>query len=113
MTDEQFAAGVDAILDAGLMQHASHRALDHLWTRYAEARGGALAEATRKWMASIEGHHRPGDPYPLGKKTWWQRPLECKLGRHEWINNTQPHDWGTVLDCRRCGLHQGYGNPCP
>jgi hypothetical protein len=67
MTDEEFAIGVDAILLTGTTGHASHRALDLWWTRYAIERGGPIAEATKRWMAAIEGHHAPDRPYPLGE----------------------------------------------
>lgn len=70
MTDEEFALGVDAILTVPVKGHAQHRALDLWWTRYAIEKGGALEDATRKWMAAIEGDHKKG-PYPLGRR-WWQ-----------------------------------------
>ncbi len=67
MTDEEFAAGVDAILLSGVTGHAAHRALDLWWTRYAIEAGGLLESATRKWMAHIEGDHDAANPYPLPK----------------------------------------------
>jgi hypothetical protein len=66
MTPEEFASGVDALLASGLRGHAAHRALDLLWTDYALAQGGPLAEATHKWMNAIEGQHVEGQAYPLG-----------------------------------------------
>lgn len=113
MTDEQFAEGVDRILAVARPKtHSAHRALDILWTRYAMERGGPVAEATRKWMAYIEGDHADDKPYPLPRVSWWKRPLACKLGRHEWFDNTGPHDWGNVYDCPRCGAHEGYELGC-
>jgi hypothetical protein len=114
MTDEDFAAGVDRILSVALPRtHGAHRALDMLWTRYALEKGGAIADATARWMAYIEGDHAGNKPYPLPRVSWWQRPLACKLGRHSWIDNTGEHDWGSVFDCPLCGAHDSYGNPCP
>lgn len=112
MTDEEFAAGVDQILASGAVGHASHRALDMLWTRYAAEKGGPLAEATRKWMAAVEGDHTEANPYPLRGLSWWQRPLRCKLGMHRWGPITQVwYAWSR--DCLRCGERDGSGNPCP
>lgn len=114
MTDEEFAAGVDEILSVARPgSHAPHRALDILWTRYALERGGLIAEATKKWMAAIEGDHVPSNPYPLPRLSWWRRPWACRLGRHRWIDNTAEWDYGAVRDCPDCGLHAGYGNLCP
>lgn len=112
MTDEQFAQGVDAILASGAVQHASHRALDMLWTRYALEHGGPIAEATRKWMAAIEGDHTPGKPYPLPPLSWWGRPLACKFGLHAW-GPTEVVWYVWSHDCLRCGAREGSGNPCP
>jgi hypothetical protein len=66
MTDLEFAQGVDEILASGMTGHDSHRALDHLWMRYADEKGGPLATASKKWMNSIEGDHLSENPYPLG-----------------------------------------------
>lgn len=113
MTDEEFARGVDEILTvAGPRTHAAHRALDLLWTRYALEKGGRIAEATKKWMAAIEGDHADGKPYPTRRIPWGKRPLACKLGRHHWIDTTGPHDWAGVYDCPRCGAHVGYQINC-
>ncbi len=92
MTDEEFAAGVDAILLTGLRGHASHRALDLWWTRYAVEKGGPLADATKRWMGHIEGGHRDGLPYPLGRRWWHIGPLRPKLPRtvSEWGDWTCP-----------------------
>lgn len=113
MTDEEFAAGVDLILASGAIQHASHRALDLLWTRYAIERGGVIAEATHKWMAAIEGDHIPGKPYPLPVKSWWRLPLPCKFGFHLTIVTSGDNAWGSTYVCGRCGHIWGSGNPCP
>lgn len=73
MTEEEFAAGIDAILLTGGRDHQTHRALDLWWTRYAMElpHDSLVRAATIKWMAAIEGHHTPGKPYPLGRR-WWQ-----------------------------------------
>lgn len=74
MTEEEFAAGIDAILLTGGRDHQTHRALDLWWTRYAMElpHDSLVRAATAKWIAAIEGDHTPGKPYPLGGKTWWQ-----------------------------------------
>lgn len=74
MRDEEWAAGVDAIILTGVKGHAAHRALDLWWTRYALELGDddPITVATRKWMAHIEGDHTDGRPYPLGARRWWQ-----------------------------------------
>lgn len=114
MTDEDFAKGVDEIIAVTRPgSHGPHRALDLLWTRYALEKGGVIAAATKKWMAAIEGQHADDKPYPLPRVPWWKRPWNCLLGRHQWINNTGPYDWGNVYDCPKCGAHLGGGNPCP
>lgn len=71
MTDEQFAAGVDAILETGVKGHAAHRELDMLWTRYTQELplGHPLQTATAKWMRVIEGDHSDASPYPLAQGT--------------------------------------------
>ena len=74
MTEEEFAAGIDAILLTGAKGHSMHRALDLWWTRYAMElpAESPMRRATAKWMAAIEGDHTPGRPYPLGAARWWQ-----------------------------------------
>ena len=72
MTDEEFAAGVDDII-ATERGHRAHRSLDTLWTQYAREKGGVIAAATDKWMATIEGHHADGEPYPLRVRDPWTR----------------------------------------
>ncbi len=63
MTDEQFSEGVDEII-ATRTGHAAHRLLDELWTKYALEKGGLIADATLRWMTSIEGQHADNLPYP-------------------------------------------------
>jgi hypothetical protein len=63
MTDQEFADGVNAIIEKE-RGHAAHRKLDELWTRYALERGGIIADATLRWMKAIEGQHAHGLPYP-------------------------------------------------
>lgn len=65
MTGEEFEARVDAIL-AEQRGHAAHRALDLLTNELLVGMGGGYARGTRKWLAVIEGHHAPEQPYPLG-----------------------------------------------
>jgi len=90
--DEEFAAGVDAILLSGVTGHTAHRALDLWWTRYATelGEGHPVAIATRKWMVHIEGDH-DGGRYPLGRR-WWQvwflRPRTPKP-------STDPSEYGS------------------
>lgn len=88
MTDQEFAAGIDAIILSGIRGHAAHRALDLWWTRFAIEYGGDVKEATERWMKAIEGDHRPGARYPLGRPQWWQF--------WRWEN-----------------IGSGGGNPCP
>ena len=111
MTDEEFSLGVDAILSVPVRGHVQHRALDLWWVRYATEKGGPLEDATRKWMAAIEGDHKPGTPYPLGAR----RSLACMVGLHRWrIGPDNKTGWG--LDgrtCIRCRKHEGAGSPCP
>lgn len=116
MTEEEFAAGIDAILLTGGRDHQTHRALDLWWTRYAMElpHDSLVRAATVKWIAAIEGDHTPGKPYPLGRKTWWRQPLLCKFGGHAWIDAADPSGWSFgAKDCTRCGAHEGGGNPCP
>lgn len=95
MTDEEFAAGIDAILLAGVRGHAMHRALDLWWTRYAIEKGGVLAEATEKWLAAIEGDHAGNKPYPLGARRWWQFWRAESRARHTAAARTEDRDWNT------------------
>ena len=74
MTDEEFAAGVDAII-ATERKHAAHRALDLLWTRYAREKGGVIAAATERWLEAVEAGHDPDKGYPP-EQFWTVAELE-------------------------------------
>lgn len=116
MTEEEFAVGVDAIIAGGQQGHAAHRALDLLWTRFAQdlPPDNPIRTATAKWMQFIEGDHAVENPYPLPRTSWFRRPLGCKLGQHRWIDTTLDGQYGFSADCPRCGAHKGSsGNPCP
>lgn len=90
MTDDEFAAGVDALLLTGVRGHATHRALDRWWARYALERGGPIAEATSKWMAYIADDHA-GGRYPLGRRWWQVGPLRPKRTAY---SNEDENGWG-------------------
>lgn len=115
MTNEEFANGVDIILAREPRGHSMHRALDLLWTRYTQElpETHPLRTATAKWMRAIEGDHDDAEPYPLPRMSWAKRPWACKWGHHLWVDTTTEYDYGSVRDCVRCGVHDGYGNPCP
>lgn len=112
MKEEEFNAGIDAIILTGVKGHIAHRALDLWWTRYALELGpdNPVAIGTRKWMAHIEGDHAPGRTYPLGKKA-----LRCRLGFHDYrtVREAGEHEWFDDIECARCRKKYQHRNPCP